>query len=181
MTVPLPEHDTILMREHLFRRTKNLDVVLSGDSGAFKPIKERGLGLFNYKLVDMDSISEQGHIVEGRLEKVVGKVLSFLSGSTVVFLFALSLLSLAVFVLYVTCTQVKTMVARSRKKEKVDDIETLDPDLPSAFSTPAAASSHTFQDSLPATPHSPLDFTSFTTLPDPIDTKMLVSRLRIHD
>lgn len=57
MPLPQPEYDTILMREHLFRDTGNLDIVLQKDPIGFKSINEVGLGTFSYKLVDLDSVS----------------------------------------------------------------------------------------------------------------------------
>lgn len=56
--IPQPQQDSILIREHLYRDSSNLDVVLKPDKNFFIPLTEGGLGHFNYKLVDPNEVFE---------------------------------------------------------------------------------------------------------------------------
>lgn len=58
MTVPLPETDLVLIREHTYRESGDLQVVLPSEVNHFRPVSEAGLGTFNYALADMGSLFE---------------------------------------------------------------------------------------------------------------------------
>ena len=58
MTVPLPETDLVLIREHTYRDSGDLQVVLPSEVNHFRPVSEAGLGTFNYALADMGSLFE---------------------------------------------------------------------------------------------------------------------------
>lgn len=71
MTVPQAQNDPVLLIEHQYRNTKNIELVLPEESNIFEPVEKKGLGTFNYKLVDIDSISENEFSVKSSTVKVL--------------------------------------------------------------------------------------------------------------
>lgn len=83
MPIPQPEYDTILMREHLFRDTGNLDIVLKKDPIGFKSINEVGLGTFSYKLIDLNSISNNDSNKFSAISEAFFQTINFIQTSIV--------------------------------------------------------------------------------------------------
>ncbi|CDK24457.1 unnamed protein product [Kuraishia capsulata CBS 1993] len=64
MTVPPPNYDLILLREHLYQDLRSPELVLPSnvDDTGFKPLHERGLGVFDYHLASSDEPSTDTYL-----------------------------------------------------------------------------------------------------------------------
>lgn len=149
MAIPQPEQDTILMREHAFKNSRDLGIILSPEPKSFQPIKKAGLGTFNYKLVDLKSVDSSTILGESP------------RGSIQMYKF-FSVLTISIFLLvlfYKAFQKYKTQNYSTRIKEKVDDdIEQQsfvynELGLPQLISTPSSAS---LVSSFPDTPNASL-------------------------
>lgn len=115
MPVPLPESDTILMREHLFRNSKDVNVVLQEDPVSFKAIEYVGLGSFNYKLVDMDTIYDE-NIKGSIIIQAFNQTIEFIRKSIIDILLVIILI--AIFFLLISCAY-----PFHKKNDKDSDLE----------------------------------------------------------
>lgn len=184
MAVPLPESDLVLLREHAYKDTNNIEVLipkairekhLGSTAGSFEPVSEYGLGLFEYDLVNIDSISESGQNYKrnGVIDNLKN-TLSTLNDSLIQYIILIPLILLCAYLIF---WLINTYTSRRLMKEKADELEDQLPPydkLESGSSTPFSYESET-SDSLAT----PACISSYANLPEKVDSKVLINRLRI--
>jgi hypothetical protein len=205
MTVPLPETDLVLIREHTYRDSGDLQVVLPSEVNHFRPVSEAGLGTFNYRLVDMGSLFEVGtnnnQVEKSSLQTHMDDFTQHLEQVLCNDIAAMGFIVLLLIYVVYTCFTPK------RKNKEKDDIDIdneidihryrtrlgkesyLDVDLESQrnsaslFSNGDSANVYTFHsnDSSdgPSTPVAGADYSKLTVIGSALDTDMFKSRLRI--
>lgn len=201
MTVPQAQYDSVLIREHLFRDSKQLNLVIPSKSDAFRPITEIGLGTFSYNLVDPTTVSENGTSNDASfLQRFLNLFQSFTINNIIGFILVLS-------ILYVLTAIYSSVTKKSSRKSfySVVDLEKQNgnPVQTSLMSPFAQATTfpkaqvytpysnlNTAPPSLSNSPLSPVtsdvdnvdynikDF-RYTNIPEPISNKVLINRLRI--
>lgn len=217
MAVPLPQYDPVLMREHLFRDTHQLDAVLSDESNAFRPIKEAGLGLFNYRLVKMDSVSENEGLRSVSFNDIIGGAIKFTQTAIVDVLLLVLVVALVILLvswLYPKYSHKKKFLnkekndasdadlenqlsssanslestqfekaeyyARSSASSQINSDDTLPCLISSALNfpmTPTGSAVEKFR--TPKTPTGMNGIANYTRLPETVEGKLLMNRLRI--
>jgi hypothetical protein len=204
MPLPLPQYDTVLIREHLYRETQNLEVLIPkeikdsnvGTSSYFRSVDEIGLGLFNYDLVDLNSVSEDGKSLQHPIKKFFNNIISILKNSLII----LVIIPTALICAYLIFKLIEKYYLRKkyRNKDKVDDLEDqiiVQNDLVNGTSLYSAGlssgtvssydyRSQTFSNTStgpnsPSTPSTPTYYDNYINLPEPVDSKLLMNRLRI--
>lgn len=213
MAVPLPQYDPVLMREHLFRDTNQLEAVLSKDSDTFRPVKEAGLGLFNYRLVNVDSVSESEGLQSTSFRDIMACALKFTQATVIdiiLFVLLVSLILLLFSWLYPRGNLKKKGFSKQRFVDLENQSSSSSVSADSAqfekaqyYTYSSASSLSNTEDSLPClmssaynapvtptssaaekfrTPRTPVGMggmNNYTRLPETVDSKLLMNRLRI--
>lgn len=213
MAVPLPQYDSVLMREHLFRDTNQLEAVLSKDTDTFRPVKEVGLGLFNYRLVNIDSVSESEGLQSTSFRDIMARALKFTQATiidTILFVLIVSLILLLFSWLYPKVNFKKkgfskqesvdlenqysssSISAESTQFEKaqyctqspasslLNTEDSLSCFMSSAYNAPVTPTSSSVEKfRTPKTPVGMGGMNNYTRLPETVDSKLLMNRLRI--
>lgn len=112
MAIPAPNQNTILMREHEFRSTKRKDLVLDTGSSSFVPIQKKGLGFFNYQLIDLKDVSVNNNIDHTSHANINSNLV------------IITFVSTALIVIYLILTLRAWSKVRKHQKEKVEDYDT---------------------------------------------------------
>lgn len=207
------------MREHRYRDTMQPDVVLVKELDSFQPVTEIGLGTFNYKLVDINSINAKDDeysfttLISKGFKKSIELIQSNILDS-LLFIAIVLIIYLIVSWFYISSSNEdnnnKNIVIKEKQDIDYVDLEKnalntypYSPELlNSQYETPnqftASATSLTWtSNSSPSTafaspfgisnasfktPQTPTaaEFDTITNLPDPIDSKVLMNRLRIN-
>lgn len=76
MGIPDPRQDPVLLREHQFRSTLERELVVPEETHSFVPVREQGLGLMNYDLVDPQRLTNEGALKRDTVKSAVGVLTS---------------------------------------------------------------------------------------------------------